>query len=110
MWSIFPQMKELGLRETAQFYGIEDWNEAAAYLQHPVLGQQLTEICSAALQLEGKTVAEIFGTPNDTKLCSCMILFASVENAPPVFDKVLAKYFDNAPDKYTLQLINRIIS
>lgn len=110
MWYIFPQMKGLGSSETAQFYGIKNLNEATAYLQHPVLGQHLTEISSAVLQLEGKTAADIFGSPDDMKLRSCMTLFASVENSHPVFDKVLAKYFNCVPDEHTLKLLNRIIS
>ena len=110
MWYIFPQMKGLGSTETAQFYGIKDWSEATAYLQHPVLGQHLIEISYVVLQLEGKTSVEIFGTPDDLKLRSCMTLFATVENADPVFSAVLDKYFNSIPDKRTLQLLNRIKS
>lgn len=110
MWYIFPQMKGLGSSETAQFYGIKDWNEATAYLQHPVLGQHLIDISLVVLQLEGKSAEEIFGTPDNLKLRSCMTLFASVENADPVFSKVLDKYFNSIPDQRTLQLLNRIKS
>ena len=105
MWYIFPQLKGLGSSEAAQFYGIENRNEATVYLQHPVLGQHLIEISSVVLQLEGKTVAEIFGTPDDMKLRSCMTLFANVENANPVFQKVLQKYFNGLSDELTLQLL-----
>ena len=108
MWYIFPQLKGLGSSETAQFYGIKDINEATTYLQHPILGQHLIEISSVVLQLEGKTAAEIFGTPDDLKLRSCMTLFASVENTHPVFAKVLEKYFKGISDEHTLQLLNRI--
>lgn len=108
MWYIFPQLNGLGSSETAQFYGIENRNEAKVYLQHPVLGQHLIEISFVVLQLEGKTAAEIFGTPDDMKLRSCMTLFANVENANPVFQKVLQKYFNGLSDELTLQLLNRI--
>ncbi|WP_426091491.1 DUF1810 domain-containing protein [Flavobacterium sp. DSR3-2] len=108
MWYIFPQLKGLGSSETAHFYGIKDWNEATEYLQHPVLGQHLIEISLVVLQLEGKTASEIFGTPDDLKLRSCMTLFATIENANPVFAKVLEKYFNSIPDERTLQLLNRI--
>ena len=107
MWYIFPQMKGLGSSETAQFYGIEDLSQATAYLQHPILGQHLIEVCSAVLQIKRQTAAEIFGTPDDLKLCSCMTLFAAVENAHPVFDAVLGKYFNSIRDGNTLQLLNR---
>ena len=107
MWYIFPQLKGLGSSETSHFYGIKDWNEAIEYLQHPVLGQHLIEISLVVLQLEGKTASEIFGTPDDLKLRSCMTLFATIENANPVFAKVLEKYFNSIPDERTLQLLNK---
>ena len=108
MWYIFPQLKVLGSSETALFYGINDWNEATTYLQHPVLGQHLIEISLVVLQLEGKTATEIFGTPDDLKLCSCMTLFASVENTHPVFSSVLEKYFNGIPDERTVELLKGI--
>ncbi|MDO8316085.1 MAG: DUF1810 domain-containing protein [Flavobacterium sp.] len=108
MWYIFPQLKGLGSSETAQFYGIKDINGATTYLQHPILGQHLIEISSVVLQLEGKTAAEIFGTPDDLKLRSCMTLFATVENTPQVFAKVLEKYFKGISDEHTLKMLNRI--
>ena len=108
MWYIFPQLKGLGSSETALFYGIKDWNEATTYLQHPVLGQHLIEISLVVLQLEGKTATEIFGTPDDLKLRSCMTLFASVENTHPVFSSVLEKYFNGIPDERTVELLKGI--
>jgi uncharacterized protein (DUF1810 family) len=106
MWYIFPQIKGLGSSETAQYYGIKNLNEATAYLQHPILGKHLIEISEEVLKLKGKTATQIFGTPDDMKLRSCMTLFANVENANSVFQKVLAKYFNGLPDELTLQLLN----
>lgn len=106
MWYIFPQIKGLGSSETAQYYGIKNLNEATAYLQHPILGKHLIEISEEVLKLKGKTATQIFGTPDDMKLRSCMTLFANVESANPVFQKVLAKYFNGLPDELTLQLLN----
>jgi uncharacterized protein (DUF1810 family) len=108
MWYIFPQIKGLGSSETAQYYGIKDLNEAAAYLQHPILGKHLVEISEELLNLNGKTATQLFGTPDDMKLRSCVTLFANVKNANPVFQKVLEKYFNGTPDELTLQLLNRI--
>jgi uncharacterized protein (DUF1810 family) len=108
MWYIFPQIKGLGSSETAHYYGIKDLNEAAAYLQHPILGKHLVEISEELLNLNGKTATQLFGTPDDMKLRSCVTLFANVKNANPVFQKVLEKYFNGTPDELTLQLLNRI--
>jgi uncharacterized protein (DUF1810 family) len=106
MWYIFPQIKGLGSSETAKFYAITDLEEAAAYLSHPVLGKHLIEIAEEVLNLNGKTATQIFGTPDDMKLRSCMTLFANVKNANPIFQKVLAKYFNGLPDDLTLQFLN----
>jgi uncharacterized protein (DUF1810 family) len=106
MWYIFPQIIGLGSSETAQYYGIKDLNEATAYLQHPILGKHLIEISEEVLNLNGKNASEIFGTPDDLKLRSCMTLFANVKNADSVFQKVLAKYFKGLADDLTLQLLS----
>lgn len=52
MWYIFPQIKGLDSSETAQYYGIKDLNEAATYLQHPILGKHLIEISEELLNLK----------------------------------------------------------
>lgn len=93
MWYIFPQEAGLGHSEMAKRYAIKDADEAAAYLAHPVLGNRLIEISHAVLMINHKSANEIFGSPDDVKLRSCMTLFASAPNADPVFDKVLEKYF-----------------
>ena len=105
MWYIFPQIKGLGSSETANYYAIKDLNEAAAYLQHPILSKHLVEISEEVLNLKAKTATQIFGTPDDMKLRSCMTLFANVENTNPVFQKVLEKFFNGLPDELTLQLL-----
>ena len=106
MWYIFPQIKGLGTSETAQHYAIKDLNEATAYLQHPILGKHLIEICEELLQLKGKTAVQILGTVDDLKLRSSMTLFTNVKDANPVFQKVLIKYFDGSPDTLTVQLLH----
>jgi uncharacterized protein (DUF1810 family) len=107
MWYIFPQIKGLGSSETAKQYGIKDLNEATAYLQHPVLGKHLIEISEEVLNLSEKTATQIFGTPDDLKLRSCMTLFANVKNTNLVFQKIIVKYFNGLPDELTLELLNR---
>ncbi|MHC2991027.1 calpastatin [Pontibacter sp. HJ8] len=107
MWFIFPQLQGLGYSETARYYAIRDLEEAALYLQHPVLGQRLIEISKALLHLEGKTANQILGSPDDLKLKSSMTLFGSLENADPVFQAVLDKYFKGSKDDKTLQLLSK---
>lgn len=110
MWFVFPQIKGLGFSETAKFYGIADLEEAEAYLAHPVLGKHLIEISEALLQINDKTVTEIFGTPDDMKLRSCMTLFSKVPGTDDIFEKVLNKYFGGSFDDYTEELLQKTIS
>ncbi|MDB5002573.1 MAG: calpastatin [Mucilaginibacter sp.] len=105
MWYIFPQIQGLGFSEMAKRYGIKSLDEAEAYIQHPVLGQRLIEICTALLQLKSNDAYAIFGSPDDMKLKSSMTLFASLPDAYPVFQSILDKFFNGEPDSKTLHLI-----
>ena len=105
MWYIFPQIQGLGFSQTAQFYAIQDLAEAKDYLAHPVLGARLKEISSALLELDGLSASEIFGYPDDLKLCSCMTLFELAAPEQPVFARVLEKYYAGRRDQRTLALL-----
>jgi len=104
MWYIFPQIAGLGHSDMAKFYAIIDLQEAKEYFAHPILGARLIEISKALLEIEGKTVNHIFGSPDDMKLRSCMTLFSFLENTDPVFQAVLDKYFNGEKDTKTLAL------
>ena len=106
MWYIFPQIAGLGYSQISRFYAIKDLAEATMYLQHELLGKHLIEISQALLDLNTDNAYEIFGSPDDIKLCSSMTLFAQVNNAPPVFKKVLDKFFNGKADDKTLQLLS----
>ena len=108
MWYIFPQIAGLGFSSTSKFYAIKNIAEAENFLAHPVLGERLIEISEALLEIEGRTAHQIFGSPDDMKLKSSMTLFAALDDANPVFQKVLDKYFDGAKDARTLELIGVI--
>jgi uncharacterized protein (DUF1810 family) len=105
MWYIFPQIKGLGSSENARFFGIKSLDEATAYVQHPILGKHLIEITKALLTIEGKSASDIFGYPDDLKLHSSMTLFSKVENADPVFNEVIKKYFNGVLDQGTLKIL-----
>jgi uncharacterized protein (DUF1810 family) len=105
MWFIFPQLKGLGRSETAKFYAIDNIDEAKAYLHHPVLGRHLIQIANAVFDVEGKTANQIFGSPDDMKLRSCMTLFANVPDADPIFEKIVGKYFNGLQDELTIQIL-----
>ena len=107
MWFVFPQIKGLGRSDMAQRYAIQSLAEARAYLAHPVLAARLRECCQILLALEPhRSALEVFGSPDDMKLRSCMTLFAEASPAPgSVFDAVLQKYFGSEKDLGTLELL-----
>ncbi len=107
MWYVFPQIKGLGFSEMAQFYAIQNLDEATAYLQHPVLGKRLLEISAALLQLQSSNATQVMGNPDDLKLKSSMTLFAALPNTDPVFEAVLDKFYNGKKDSKTLEIIGK---
>ena len=105
MWYIFPQIQGLGSTHTSKFYAIKNLDEAAEYLNHPILGKRLITITEALLASPGNNAHDIFGSPDDLKLRSSMTLFDAVPGAPPVFEQVLDKFYGGQKDQRTLQLL-----
>ncbi len=105
MWFIFPQLAGLGRSQLAQFYALNDADEARAYLAHPVLGERLTACAKALLRWEGQSATDIMGSPDDLKLRSSMTLFAAVAPDRPVFAKVLETFFKGKGDTRTLNML-----
>lgn len=106
MWFIFPQLKALGRSATAQFFGLAGAGEATAYWQHPVLGKRLRHCAELVLQLPaGTDIYQVFGSPDDLKLRSCMTLFDIVAPEATVFSEVLVRYFDGTRDDATIALV-----
>jgi uncharacterized protein (DUF1810 family) len=101
MWFIFPQIAGLGTSPMAAKYAISSLEEAKVYLAHPVLSARLKECAELALQVEGRTAREIFGTIDEMKFRSSMTLFAEAAPAGSVFEQCLEKYFGGAPDPAT---------
>lgn len=93
IWYIFPQQKGLGHSYNSEYYGLDGIEEARAYVQHPVLGYRLREICRALLEHKGKDIRYIMGSDIDVmKLKTSMSLFDHV--APnDVFETVLNTFF-----------------
>ena len=106
MWYIFPQLKGLGLSETAQYYGINSPVEARAFLADPLLGEHIITISKALLLLPTSNATAVFGKPDDKKLHSSMTLFSLLPGTDPVFQKVLEKYFGGHKDVRTVSLLS----
>ena len=91
MWYIFPQLKGLGSYYTAAHYAIDSLAEAEAYLQHPILGCRLFEICEELLKLSTNDANVVFGYPDELKLRSSLTLFEAAADQETIFTQVLAK-------------------
>ena len=101
MWYIFPQLRGLARSNLAWFFGIDNLEEAKAYLEHPVLGTRLREITQAALDQPECDALKLFGRPDDLKFRSCMTLFAIADESEPVFQQVLDKFYQGEMDAVT---------
>lgn len=101
MWFIFPQVAGLGYSETSRHYAISGLSEAKSYMDHQILGKRLLDITDLLLQIKDKSAYEIFGSPDDLKLRSCMTLFSSVPGASPLFQQILDRYFGGMRDPKT---------
>ena len=106
IWFIFPQIAGLGFSETSRYYAIKDLQEAAGFLQDPVLGSRLINISRELLKLKTNNAHQVFGNPDDLKLKSSMTLFSMLPGADPVFQLVLEKFFNGEKDTKTLYLVS----
>ena len=105
MWFIFPQLRGLGSSEMANYYGISSLPEAEVYLAHPVLGPRLRQCTRLVIEVEGRSIDQILGYPDNLKFRSSMTLFASTSSENLLFKDALQKYFGGKPDQATLQLL-----
>jgi uncharacterized protein (DUF1810 family) len=105
MWFIFPQIDGLGSSPTARHYAIRSLDEANAYLAHPILGSRLIECTELVNNVEGKSLREIFGSPDDRKFHSSVTLFSLIEPRQSVFELALTKYFTGELDERTTAIL-----
>jgi uncharacterized protein (DUF1810 family) len=103
IWFIFPQIKGLGYSSTANKFAISCRAEADAYLKHAILGPRLRDCVSLVTQIEGRSIDQIFGYPDNLKFRSSMTLFARATVDNQLFESALRKYFDGKPDPLTLE-------
>ena len=107
MWFVFPQLSGLGHSAMARHYAIASLAEAWAYLEHPLLGPRLVECGALVNAVEGRSINQILGSPDDLKFHSSMTLFNLAQPEAPVFREALKKYFDGALDRLTAERLAR---
>jgi uncharacterized protein (DUF1810 family) len=106
MWFIFPQIAGLGRSETTRHYAISSRQEAVAYLKDPVLGARLRECAELVINIEGRSIDRILGSPDDMKFRSSMTLFAHAGEDARIFRDALEKYFGGEEDRLTLERLS----
>ena len=104
MWFVFPQLKSLGRSSMAQFYGLHDLAEPRSYWAHPVLGPRLRECVAATLATPQRSAHDIFGSPDDLKLRSCLTLFEQAAS-DPCFADGLERFYGGRRDEATQALL-----
>jgi uncharacterized protein (DUF1810 family) len=103
IWFIFPQIAGLGSSPTAARYAISSLDEARAYLRHELLGPRLHECAQLVNAVRGRSIHEIFGSPDDLKVRSSMTLFARATDDNRDFMELLERYYDAQEDPRTLE-------
>jgi uncharacterized protein (DUF1810 family) len=107
MWFIFPQIKGLGHSAISVEYSISSLEEAKAYLNNPILGPRLRECTRLVNQIEGRSIEDIFGYPDDMKFHSSITLFAHAAPENQVFRDALQRYFKGEFDPLTLDRLRK---
>jgi uncharacterized protein (DUF1810 family) len=103
IWFIFPQVRGLGRSHMAEVFAIASKEEAAAYSNHPVLGPRLRECTQLVTQVEGRTLEQILGYPDNLKFRSSMTLFTQATADNQLFVAALKKYCNGELDPSTLE-------
>ncbi|MFZ0834595.1 MAG: DUF1810 domain-containing protein [Mycobacterium sp.] len=105
IWFVFPQLRGLGRSPTAERFGVSSLAEARAYLGHAVLGPRLRECTRLVNAIEGSSVDQIFGWPDNLKVRSSMTLFARVTDDNTEFVELLGKFYGGEQDPATAALL-----
>jgi uncharacterized protein (DUF1810 family) len=108
MWFVFPQLAGLGHSAMAQRFAVSSRLEAIAYLEHQVLGSRLRECTALVNAVEGRTIQDILGSPDDLKFRSSMTLFCAVSR-DSVFLDAIANFMaaDRIRQRWTCWLLGR---
>jgi uncharacterized protein (DUF1810 family) len=105
MWFIFPQIAGLGRSPMATRFAIDSLDEAKAYLADNLLGSRLNECTRLVIQVQNRSLYEIFGSPDDMKFRSSMTLFALAASGESCFVEAIEKHCGGVSDPMTMRLL-----
>jgi uncharacterized protein (DUF1810 family) len=107
IWFIFPQLKGLGHSANSEYFGIASVQEAAAYLEHPILGPRLIECTQLVNAVDVRSAEDIFGDIDAMKFRSSMTLFAKATPDNQIFINALEKHFAGEFDPLTIDYLRK---
>lgn len=106
IWYVFPQLQSISQNSPYdKKFGIENLEEAKAYLKNSILRKRLNDVCEILLKHEGKTANSIFGVADSSRIRSSMTLFYLASNNE-LYKQVLDKYYNGRPCQNTLYALN----
>lgn len=76
-------------------------------MQHAILAPRLSECARLVNAVQGRSIEEILGYPDDLKFRSSMTLFSQATAENQVFKEALVKYFAGTPDRLTLERLGK---
>ena len=130
MWFVFPQLRGLGMSETAWYYGVDGIEEAVAYLKDKELCDNLLNACTSLVSNVNNDDMQIdplpiFGYIDTIKLKSSMTLFEVAlakmreygddindvdakhqKHDGGIFGYILDMFFGGERDELTLNMLN----
>lgn len=115
----FPTVYFALTHDTPDKWIIWYYDEAVAYLRHPILGVRLRELADIILGCDTQDIAHVMGNAQNARLLqACMTLFKwIVKDEVPggyvhplnaVFNAVLAKYFDGREEEETVEFLRTV--
>ena len=108
MWFVFPQLRGLGLSPTSHYYGLASLEEARAFLAHPVLSDRLAACTRAVIAVENRSLHAIFGSPDDSKFCSSMTIFALADHdLHGLYRQAIDQCCEGRMDARTMAMVRR---
>ncbi len=105
IWYVFPKLSGLGSSDMSRRYAITSIDEARAFIRHPLLGNRLREITSAALDHHQEGATKLFGI-DQIKFRSSMTLFLRAAPDEEIFRHAIDLFFEGETDSRTIDLLD----
>jgi uncharacterized protein (DUF1810 family) len=93
--------------KTGSLFHADSHAEAAAYLEHDLLGPRLVECTRLVMAASENSITDILGSPDDMKFRSCMTLFDAISRRE-IFAEAIAAFYPDGKDRATLEILKKL--